>query len=293
MRIVLCGKNAAAVACLEFLASKGDDVWAIGTKGDDGQDSWQPSFRGAAARLGAEFAQPRRINDDAFVDRLAAWAPDRLVSIQDDQILRGNLFAGIGAPCLNLHFSLLPRHRGVAPIAWAILSGDAEAGVTLHHMVKAIDAGDLVAQRALPIEADDTARSLYDKLTGAAVDLFQSTYPFSPKSLARRLPQDASLASYHKAGDIDFGQTRVTWSRPAVELQRWLRAFIFPPLQHPETHLAGEPLQITLVGPRIGPAVDQPPGTIVARTDGAIEVAARGGTVTITGMRRQAAPSQE
>jgi methionyl-tRNA formyltransferase len=81
MRFVLCGKNDAAVASLEHLVEKGDEVWAIGVAGDDGRDGWQRSFRGAAGRLGSRaeirFDQPRRINDDAFVRRLHDFGPPR------------------------------------------------------------------------------------------------------------------------------------------------------------------------------------------------------------------------
>ena len=121
MRWILCGKNDAGTEALEFLVRKGDEVWAIGNRGDRGEDGWQRSFRAAAERLGVPFARPRKINAPSFVKRLAAYRADALLSIQYDQILRDPLFDAIGCPCLNLHFALLPRHRGVAPIAWAVL----------------------------------------------------------------------------------------------------------------------------------------------------------------------------
>ena len=102
-----------------------------------------------------------------------------MVSIQYDQILRASLFDAVPFPCLNLHFSLLPRHRGVNPIAWAILSGDSEAGVSLHHMVPDIDAGHVIDQRRVPIDPGGTARELYDALAAACFELFRDSLPFS------------------------------------------------------------------------------------------------------------------
>ena len=266
MRWILCGKNTAAVRALTFLAERGDEVWAVGTAGDDGCDRWQASFRGAAERLGSRFDQPPRINDPLFVGRLAEFAADGLISIQYDQILGAPLFSAIGCPCLNLHFSLLPRHRGVSPVAWAILSGDSEAGVTLHHMVPAIDAGHGIDQRRVPIDPGGTARELYDALSEACFDLFRGSYPFPGALLERRVEQDLALASYHRAGDFDFGRRRVDWSRPADELHAWLRAMIFPPFPQP--------------------------GCIVARDDDGVEVATAGGTIRIIALGQAGDPAR-
>jgi methionyl-tRNA formyltransferase len=291
MRWILCGKNDAGVACLEHLVGQGDEVWAIGVAGDDGNDGWQRSLRAAARRHGLRFEQPKRINAPEFVDRLTEFRADALLSIQYDQILRGNLFRSIGSPCLNLHFALLPRHRGVAPIAWAVYEGDAEAGVTLHHMVEDIDAGDVVARRAVAIGREDTAREVYDAVSGACVELFRETYPFRRELLARRLTQDAGRASYHKAGDFDFSQRRIDWTRPAAELQRWIRALIFPPMQHPEVTVGGRRLCVTRIGADVGEASGAPAGEVVGRTGAGLDVAAYGGQIRIRAMADPASPA--
>jgi methionyl-tRNA formyltransferase len=282
MRWVLCGKNDAAAHALAFLVEKGDDVLAIATHGDDGHDGWQRSFRAEAARLGVPCERPRRINDAASIERLAAQRADALLSIQYDQILRDSLFQGVGCPCLNLHFALLPRHRGVAPIAWAVLAGDAEAGVTLHHMVEDIDAGDVIAQKSTAIRPDDTARDVYDRVSRAAVELFEDCYPFGAELLATRLQQDARVASYHRAGDFDFSRRTVDWTRDASSLHAWLRALIFPPLQRPETALGGRRLAIDgVAGSLLGPA-GAPPGTVIGRPADGVDVAAGDRALRIT-----------
>lgn len=291
MKWILCGKNDAAVACLDFLVERGDEVWGIGVAGDDGTDGWQRSFRAATARFGVRFDQPKRINDPEFVHRLSAFQARALVSIQYDQILRGNLFQSIGCPCLNLHFALLPRHRGVAPIAWAVVAGDAQAGVTLHHMIEDIDAGDLIVQRALPIEADDTAREVYDKVSQATVDLFRDSYPFPEALLSTRLTQDSSVASYHRNGDFDFSQRRIDWKRPALELQRWIRAMIFPPMQYPEVFVHRRALAVSRVAGALGDAAHAPPGTVIARSPQGLDVVATDRSICIREMLDPSAPA--
>lgn len=290
MKWILCAKNTAGVECLHYLCERGDEVWPICTRDDDGTDGWQPSLRAAAERRGLPWERPRKINDPDLISRLAAFEAQALISIQYDQILKRRLFEAVGCPCLNFHFSLLPRHRGVAPIGWAILSGDSEAGVTLHHMVEDIDAGDVIAQRAVPIDPGETARELYDRLSRTAVELFVDCYPFAPNFLRRRLPQTSAGACYHRQGDFDFSQRRVDWSRPAAELHAWLRAMIFPPKQHPETSLGGRLLAITRISPELGDARTAPSGTVVAASPQAVDVMASDRTLRILGLAPAATP---
>lgn len=284
MKIILCGKNDSAVECLEFLTARGDEVWAIGTKGDDGKDGWQKSFKGAALRQGVPFEQPPKINDPVFIRRLTDYQAAVLISIQYDQILKDPLFNAIGCPCINLHFALLPRNRGVAPIAWAVLNGDRETGATMHHMIEDIDAGDLIDQEAVPISMEDTARQVYDNVSRAAVVVFQRLYPFSQKQLSVRLPQDRAVASYHKNGEFDFATRRVNWSRPAPELHRWMRSMIFPPFQYPLIELNGREIAITRIGGEIKLAPTVEPGRILALSSQSLDVAAGGGVIQLRGL---------
>jgi len=282
VRILLAGKNDTAVEALEFLRERGDTVRVVGIASDSAKDGWQRSLAGAARSAGIELDQPPKINAPETIARLAAWKPDLLVSIQYDQILKEPFFRGIGCPCLNLHFALLPRNRGVAPIAWALLEGDRETGATLHHMLVDIDAGDVVAQRAVPIADTDTGRALYDKVSVAASALFREAYPFGPALLRRRLPQDPARATYHWNGDFDFSKREVHWHQDARRLQRWLRALVFPPFQFPLFTLGGRRLAITAVAGEVRPC-DATPGSVLAATAGALEIAARDGSVRLLG----------
>ena len=293
MRWILCGRNTVGSRALEFLAERGEQVLAVGSAGDDGRDGWQRSFRATAERLGLPFDQPRRINDPDLVKRLADFGARALISIQYDQILRSPLLSGIGCPCLNLHFSLLPRHRGMYPIAWAILDGDAEAGVTLHHMLEQIDAGDVIAQRRIAVESDATARELYDAVANACFELFRASYPFPDALLETRLTQDPSNAVYHKTDELDFENLCVDWARPAPVLHAWLRALIFPPFQYPETEWRGRRLRIEKLGGDLRRGANgAEPGRVVARDAAGIEVAAGGGSIHIREIAAWAEPEK-
>ena len=151
----------------------------------------------------------------------------------------------------------------------------------MHHMVEDIDAGGIVAQRAIPIDDEDTGRRLYDRVSRVAVELFRESYPFRPTLLARQLPQDASEATYHRMGDFSFSDRRVDWSRPAQELLRWIRAMIFPPMQLPETHLGGRSVEIRRVAGEVGARTVAPPGTVLAVADEGLRVACGDGSLLL------------
>jgi len=284
VRWILCGKNDAAVHALEILLEHGDDVWVIGTSADDGKDGWQRSLVGAARRGSVRCDQPPRINDPTTIAELADLRADALLSIQYDQILRGPLFRQIGCRCLNFHFALLPRHRGVAPIAFAVLEGDAEAGVSVHEMVEQIDAGDVFRQRAVSIEPGHSARDVYDHVSSATAALFRDTYPFGTNRLGPARPQDESSASYHKQHDFDFSMRDVDWSQPAQKLHRWLRAMIFPPFQFPQAQLAGHRFAIEAIAGELGSPVSAEPGSLIARSEAYFDVAAKDGTIRVTSL---------
>jgi methionyl-tRNA formyltransferase len=284
MRWVLCGKNDAACRILHFLHERGDEIWALATVSDDGIDGWQPSFRARCEALAIPSDQPANINSADLVQRLIDYRPTALISVQYDQILRKSLFEAVDFPCLNLHFALLPRHRGVAPIAWAILDGDEQAGVTLHHMTPGIDAGDIVTQRSVPITPTDNARSVYDMVSDATVALFKDCYPFPASLLDARSVQAEEQAVYHRNGDLDFSRHLIDWQTDAQELQRWIRAMIFPPLQLPELCWQGRQHRVTRVDADLPAATGQPPGTVIENDGEWCTVATSTGAIRISGV---------
>jgi len=182
-----------------------------------------PDVKGVADELGIPAMQPRRIKDEEAMEELRRFAPDLIVVAAYGQILRPDVLRLPRYGCINIHGSLLPRWRGAAPIQAAILAGDAKTGITIMLMDEGVDTGDMLAKRAIPIEADDTAESLFDKLAPLGAELLVETLPkylsgeIMPQS---QNEEDATYAAMLKKsdGELDFSQ-------PAEELERRVRAF--------------------------------------------------------------------
>ncbi len=127
---------------------------------------------------------------------------------------------------LNLHGSLLPRYRGRSPVNWVLVQGETETGVTLHYMEEKPDRGDIVAQKRIPITPEDTALTLFAKMTPGAAELIRETYPLLRTGQAPRLPQDHSQASYFGGRRPEDGL--IDWQMSAVEIYNLMRAVTHP-----------------------------------------------------------------
>ncbi len=227
-RIVFFGTAPLAVPSLEALVKHpAFHVSAVVTQPDRprGRDlKLQPSpVKAAALALGLPVWQPARCRDAEFLAQLRAAAPDLIVVAAYGQLLPPALLEIPRHGCLNVHASLLPRHRGAAPIQWAILEGDAETGVTIMRVDAGLDTGDLLTQTATAIRPDDNAQTLHDRLAALGAELLVRTIP---DYLAGRIvprPQPADGATYARKISKDDG--RLEWQRPAAELHRRLRAF--------------------------------------------------------------------
>jgi methionyl-tRNA formyltransferase len=274
------------VDCLAVVLEAGDDVvLAVADGADDGRDGWQPSFRAAAEARGLRVAAPRSVNAPEFVEAVARLSPDYLLSFQAPQILRTPLIEAASVATLNLHFGPLPRYRGVAPIAWAIINGETATGVTLHHIDPGIDSGDIVASASVAIDPDDTGRTLYDKCTEAGVSLFAESWPSVRGGLVPRRPQSSADALYYNRHSIDFRQRRISWRGDARAIADRARALIFPPFQYPAVALGGMEFDVAGVTWDREPNRGRP-GEILAVVDDRLMVAAPGGRLLVGPLRR-------
>jgi methionyl-tRNA formyltransferase len=184
--------------CLAASAEAGADVVAIVTLPGpvDPDRAGQCAFDEIAARLGAELIEASDANAPDCVERLRAVAPDILFVVGWSQLLRGPVLEVAPGGVFGMHPTLLPRHRGRAPIPWAILSGLATTGVTLFEIVDdTADSGPIVDQIEVPIAPDETASSLFEKVAEAHVTLIRRSVPLLLTGQAARLPQDPRRAS--------------------------------------------------------------------------------------------------
>jgi methionyl-tRNA formyltransferase len=275
MRSVVFAYQDVGYACLEVLFDMGAEVAAVLTHDDDpGERIWFRSVRALATERGIPVFAPERI-DDAWVTRLRAWDPDFLFSFYYRRLLPAAALATARHGAFNLHGSLLPRYRGRCPVNWVLIHGEQETGVTLHHMVAKADAGDIVAQRAVPIALTDTAQSLYGKLTAAAAVLLREVYPQLCAGTAPRRPQDHARATTF--GGRRPADGRIEWGRGALDVFNLIRA-VTHPYPGAFTHWRGRRLFVWSAEPPVeamrsvdaaAPATAAP-GTIVAIDDGVL-----------------------
>jgi len=240
-----------------------------------------------AARIPVE--QPDSLKSAAAQQRLRDYAPDLMVVIAYGLILPRKVLAIPRLGCWNVHASLLPRWRGAAPIQRAILAGDAETGVCLMQMEAGLDTGPVLLSEATPIRADDTGGTLHDRLAeiGARVLADGLRRVVAGESL-HATPQFETGATY--ANKLDKAEAKLDFSRPAIELERKVRAF--DPWPVAEAEVAGERVRVWRAEPRdSGPGArsTQKPGEIVAAGKHGIEIACGEGVLRVLKLQRAGA----
>lgn len=177
----------------------------------------------AAAALGLDLFQPDRLRDAASLLRIRQVAADLHVVVAYGQILKPELLAVPPMGTLNVHASLLPRHRGAAPIAWAILSGDSETGVTIMQMDAGLDTGPILTQETIPIGPQETAPSLEARLADRGAALLVSTLESMQRGASTARPQPADGATYARRLTSEDGKLD-QHAMSASELDRRVRA---------------------------------------------------------------------
>jgi methionyl-tRNA formyltransferase len=228
--------------CLRVLLAQRIDVPLVVTHADEvGENVWFERVADVAADYGVPWIAVSNPNVKDFAARVAALAPDFLFSFYYRLMLKPPLLATPRLGALNMHGSLLPRYRGRAPVNWAVLHGERHTGVTLHYMAEKPDAGDIVAQQAVPILPDDTAREVLDKVTVAAEIMLDAALPELVAGTAPRVAQDLAVGSYFGGRGPEDG--RIDWSRSATEIHNLVRA-VAPPYPGALTTVAGLPARV-------------------------------------------------
>jgi methionyl-tRNA formyltransferase len=231
MRIIFLGYHNIGHACLQALIELGrelgDEIVAVVTHADDPKEEvWFASVRQLAFENYLPVYQPADPNAPAFVAAMQALQPDWLFSCYYRHMLKQPLLDLPRLGALNLHGSLLPLYRGRCPVNWVLLHGETETGVTLHYMVAKADQGDIVGQERVPITFEDTALTLFAKMTAAAPELLREAYPLLRAGAAPRLSQDHSQASYY--GGRTPADGLIDWRLSAQQTYDLVRAVTHP-----------------------------------------------------------------
>lgn len=212
---------------LQRLVEAGHEIALVITQPDRpagrGLRSRRSPVKQAAAALGLDLFQPDRLKDANSLQRLRQVAADLHVVVAYGQILPPELLAVPPMGTLNLHASLLPRHRGAAPIAWAILSGDSETGVTIMQMDAGLDTGPILTQESMPIGPDETTPSLEARLAERGAALLIRTVESLERGAITPRSQPADGATYARRLTSEDGKLD-PHAMPASELDRRVRA---------------------------------------------------------------------
>lgn len=203
--------------CLKALIEGNEDIVAVVTHEDDPKEEiWFRSVAELARAHHLPVYAPPHPNTPDFINLIRKLAPDLILSFYYRRILSRELLAIPRLGGINLHGSLLPKYRGRSPVNWVLVNGEKETGVTLHYMVEKADAGDIIAQRAVAIDIEDTALSLFHKMTAAAARLFRESYPLIKAGTAPRIPQDSRLATIFGGRKPEDGKIMWDWSSAAI-----------------------------------------------------------------------------
>lgn len=219
------GTPALAVPCLEILRSEHEIVLAV-TQPDKPAGRSHQLAASPVKRYAQEHnipvSQPERARNEEFIAQLREIAPDAIAVVAYGQILPRAILELALQGCVNLHFSLLPRWRGAAPVQYAILNGDTATGVTTQWMAEKLDSGDVILQQEVEIKPQETTGELWERLTPVGAEVLRDTMHLLATGRAPRLPQDETQVTWAPTLSKEDGQ--FDWTQPASALVNRVRA---------------------------------------------------------------------
>ncbi|WP_334071768.1 MULTISPECIES: methionyl-tRNA formyltransferase [Paenibacillus] len=284
MNIVFMGTPAFAVPSLEALLKEGYNVVGVVTQPDRPQGRKKvltpTPVKEAALQHGLPVLQPQRLRAPEAVEELAALKPDLIVTAAYGQILPKSVLDLPKYGCLNVHGSLLPKYRGGAPIQRSIINGEKETGVTLMYMAEGLDTGDMIAKAVVPIEDEDTAGTIFEKLSVVGAELLIRQLPMILDGTAERIPQNDEESTY--APNLTREDEKIDWHATSREIFNRVRGLV--PFSGGFTTWNGEVFKVWAVakpGVSVG-APEQAPGTVLDLSPAGIEVQTGDGSVLLT-----------
>lgn len=229
--ICIAGKNQIACDFLTWAISNFPDAGeyvVLCNRDDRGKHLWQPSLRFTSSQLGCR-----------EITLAEAYTIDNLVfvSLEFDRIVNPSRFSS--AYLYNVHFSELPKYRGVATSVWPIFFGESTSGVTLHEIDAGIDTGNIISQKVFPLNDEWNARELYFQYTKHAMELICAEYTNLLHSEIKSSAQEAKHASYYGRKELDFQNPPLNFTKTAWQVHNAIRAFSFHEYQRPTHPTAG------------------------------------------------------
>ena len=279
MRILFMGTPDFAVPSLEALVNAGHEICGVFTQPDKpknrGMKLQAPPVKEFALAHDIPVFQPETVKDGTALDIICNLDPQLIAVAAYGRILPVDILDYPAFGCINVHSSLLPKYRGSAPIHWAILNGESESGVTIMHMAKEMDAGDIIDQAVTTIDPNETVETLHDRLAQMGAQLLVEVVDRIEAGKATRTPQDTSKFSF--APMLSRELSPLDWNRTARQLHDQVRGLIPWPATTTDI-IGGQPVKIFEVE-ETGVSTSAAPGTIVAAGKQGIDVACGDGNV--------------
>jgi methionyl-tRNA formyltransferase len=280
LRIVFFGTPEFAVPTLDALLASQHTVVGAVCQPDRPRGRGHKLSVGAvkarALSAGVPVLQPERLKDEQSLASLGALAADLGVVAAYGKILTDAVLALPRLGMINVHGSLLPRYRGAAPVHRAIIAGERETGITIMRVVKALDAGPMMATAHRPIGVDETSDDVERDLARTGAGLLVSVVDQLANGAVRETPQDDAAATY--AHRLTKEDSRFEWDWPAARIHNLIRGL--HPWPHAETFLHGRRL-ILLRSAAVDEPGDAPPGSVLEARSGELVVAAGSGRVRL------------
>lgn len=225
MRAVFMGTPEIAATVLKSVLASKHEVVAVVTQTDKpkgrGHEMAFPPVKEVALEAGIPVLQPQRARDEEFIEKLKEINPDIILVAAYGKLLPKAVLDMPKFGCINVHASLLPKYRGASPIQWAVLNGDEKSGVTIMHMAETMDTGDIIMTKEVVLASDETAGTLHDKLADIGGPLLIEAMDALETGRAPRIRQNEEEATHVKMLDKTMGN--LDFSKPAVQLERWIR----------------------------------------------------------------------
>jgi methionyl-tRNA formyltransferase len=281
LRVAFAGTPAFALPALNALARSHHELVGVLTQPDRpagrGRHNSASPIKQRAEALGLPIDQPTQLRLPEQCQALRSWEPDVLVVVAYGLLLPPAVLELARLGGVNIHASLLPRWRGAAPIQRAILAGDTATGVSIMQMQPELDAGAVLAQVEVPIDAHTTTAALQEMLAVLGADQLPSVLAGLEAGTARRKNQDPAGVSY--APKVRKEEARIDWRADAAQIDRQVRAFNPRPIAY--TDMAGQSLRIWQAKLLADEAEAAPAGTVLGLGTAGLEVACGRGTLAI------------
>ena len=227
MKIIFMGTPYLAAVALEKLIGSRHEVVAVVTQPDKasgrGLTTRFSPVKQLAVESGIPVLQPVKVREQEAIDEIKAFGPELIVVAAYSQLLPDEILSMAPYGCINIHPSLLPKHRGAAPLRGAILSGDPVTGVTIMKMAKKLDAGDIILQEELRMDPKENVNTLTPKLAELGGQMLLKVIEQLEAGTAKEIPQDEAASTYISQLGKETG--RIQFGEPADAIERKIRAY--------------------------------------------------------------------